>query len=234
MAYIVIIGLAAGLCTALGAVVLFIKRDWDNKSLAVFLGLAAGVMLAVVLFDMMPSALICDIKAAWGGLILGFTGMWLLNKMLDTRVKKEDTLISLGYLIMLGIAMHDFPEGMAIALGGELKARTGMVIALAIGIHNIPEGMAIAAPLLMGGLKKFYLLLQILLLGLITPLGTITGLILVKELPGILPWLMGFASGIMSYLIICQLWPEAGRKNRKQRWKGLFLGLAVIFLATFL
>jgi ZIP family zinc transporter len=47
----------AGACTALGAILLFIKRHWSAASLAVFLGLASGVMIAVVLFDMLPSAL---------------------------------------------------------------------------------------------------------------------------------------------------------------------------------
>ncbi len=227
-------GLAAGLCTVLGAGILFIKKEWNDHSLAVFLGLAAGVMVAVVLLDMLPSALLYDSTAALGGVLIGFISLCFFNRILFTGVSSSDTLLGLGYLIMLGIAMHDLPEGMAIALGSELKARTGMVIALAIGIHNIPEGMAIAAPLLMGGIKKTSLFIQVLLLGLITPLGTICGLVLMKALPGILPWLMGIASGIMAYLVVSQLWPEAGRKGKKQRWIGLSMGIAIILLATFL
>ena len=47
--------LCCGICTALGAVILFVKREFNNRSLAIFLGLASGVMIAVVVFDMMPS-----------------------------------------------------------------------------------------------------------------------------------------------------------------------------------
>ncbi len=226
-------GLAAGLCTVLGAGMLFIKKNWNDHSLAVFLGLAAGVMAAVVLIDMLPSALLYNSRAALGGVLIGFISLWLFNRVLFSRVTSSDTLLGLGYLIMLGIAMHDLPEGMAIALGSELKARTGMIIALAIGIHNIPEGMAIAAPLLMGGLRKPHLFIQVLLLGLITPLGTILGFVMMEALPGILPWLMGFASGIMAYLVLSQLWPEAGRKGKRQRWIGLLLGIIIILMATF-
>ena len=53
----------AGACTALGAILLFIKRHWSAASLAVFLGLASGVMIAVVLFDMLPSALAMPVLA---------------------------------------------------------------------------------------------------------------------------------------------------------------------------
>jgi len=232
---ILIIGLVAGLCTLLGAAMLFLKRNWNNDALAVFLGLAAGVMIAVVLMDMLPSALLWDWKAAAGGFAIGFGAICWLNRMLFTSVNPTgDTLLGLGYLIMLGIAMHDLPEGMAIALGSELKARTGMVIALAIGIHNIPEGMAIAAPLLMAGLRKFHILILVLLLGFITPLGTLAGLFLLEVLPGVLPWLMGIASGIMAYLVFGQLWPEAGRKGKRARFKGLIAGIAIIILATFI
>lgn len=234
MQQVLIMGLAAGLCTVLGAGLLFVKKNWNDQSLAIFLGLAAGVMAAVVLIDMLPSALLFNWGAAVGGVLIGYLGMLIFNRILFSGVSTGDTLLGLGYLIMLGIAMHDLPEGMAIALGSELKARTGMVIALAIGIHNIPEGMAIAAPLLMGGLRKTVLLIQLLLLGLITPLGTVFGLVLMEALPGILPWLMGIASGIMAYLVLCQLWPEAGKKDQRSRFKGLIIGIIVILMATFL
>lgn len=234
MGNVLLMGLMAGLGTALGAVLLFMKKRWTNGSLAVFLGLAAGVMLSVVVLDMMPSALICDSQAALTGLIIGFLLLAILNQAIFSRMNRENTLIGLGYLIMLGIALHDLPEGMAIALGSEMKARTGVIIALAIGIHNVPEGMAIAAPLLMGGLKKAEVLLQILLLGLITPAGTILGFVAVGIIPGLLPWLMGFASGIMMYLVAFQLWPQAGEKDRRSRWRGLIIGILIIALATFL
>ena len=192
-------------------------------------------MIAVVIFDMLPSALISGAGSAFAGALVGIAIMGLFNLLIfQHKGNLENTLVGLGYLIMLGIALHDLPEGMAIALGDEMKARTGMVIALGIGIHNIPEGMAIAAPLIMGGVKKAKIFVQVLLLGLITPLGTLIGQKAVAILPGILPGLLGLASGIMLYLVFFQLWPQARVKDRKSRWWGLWLGVAIIFLATFI
>ncbi|MEN6462872.1 MAG: ZIP family metal transporter [Syntrophomonas sp.] len=231
----IFLSLIAGTCTALGAVMLFLKRTWSNRSLAFFLGLASGVMVAVVVFDMLPSALIFSgYKKAIIGFAAGIITLWLVNSIAFSRSNGSDSLLGLGYLIMLGIALHDLPEGMAIALGGEMKARTGMVIALAIGIHNIPEGMAIAAPLIMGGMKRFSIFFRILLLGLITPLGTIAGIAAVSVVPGILPLLLGFASGVMIYLVGAQLWPQAGMKDRQSRRWGFWLGMVVILAATFI
>jgi ZIP family zinc transporter len=225
----------AGICTAIGAIMLFIKRRWSSASLAVFLGLASGVMVAVVVFDMLPSAVA---YAGFGSTIKGVAGGFLIVYLFDRfafeKLSQGDTLIGLGYLIMLGIAMHDLPEGMAIALGHEMKDRTGMVIALGIGVHNIPEGMAIAAPLIMGGVRRFRILIQTALIGLITPLGTILGREVVLKLSFMLPLMLGLASGIMLYLVLFQLWPQASVQNRHTRWYGFFLGMLIIFTATFI
>lgn len=225
----------AGLGTALGALLIFIKQNWSSKSLAFYLGLASGVMAAVVMFDMLPSAFVYSglFKVA-GGVLLGVFIMALGDGTLFTRMSSPHTLAGLGYLIMLGIAMHDLPEGMAIALGDVMKTRTGLVIALGIGIHNVPEGMAIAAPLLMAGIRKSTIFLQILLVALITPAGTLLGQSLASSMPEFLPLLLGMASGIMIYLVMFQLWPQAKLKDPHSRWWGFFLGIAIILVATFL
>lgn len=227
--------LLAGACTALGAFILFFRKSWSNKSLAFFLGLAAGVMVAVVVFDMLPSALVFgNVVKTFTGVVLGILTMVFVNSLLFTAINSAETLLGLGYMIMLGIALHDLPEGMAIAFGDEMKSRTGMVIAMGIGIHNIPEGMAIAAPLLMGGLKKNRILLNTILLGFITPLGTIIGKYMAKVLPDLLPLMLGLASGVMIYLVCFQLWPQAGAKNKNSRWWGLALGTVIILAASYL
>ncbi len=191
-------------------------------------------MTAVVIFDMIPSALVSGSSKACMGAAIGLLFMFLVGNMQNQAIHSTRTLVGLGYMIMLGIALHDLPEGMAIAFGEHMKNRTGMVIALGIGIHNMPEGMAIAAPLLMSGMKKRQILLQTFLLSLITPLGTWLGSYLLHLAPGFMPLMLGIASGVMLYLVIFQLWPQAGYKNKTSRWHGFCLGLLVILLATYL
>jgi ZIP family zinc transporter len=225
----------AGLGTAMGALLIFAKKNWSPASLSFYLGLASGVMIAVVFFDMLPSAILfAGFSKVFIGILLGILLMALSDFVIFKKMSGPQTLTGLGYLIMLGIAMHDLPEGMAIALGDEMKAQTGLIIALGIGIHNIPEGMAIAVPLIMAGISKPRIFLQILAVGIITPLGTMLGQTLVSVLPAWLPILLGLASGIMVYLVIFQLWPQAKVKDRKTRWWGFFLGMLIILVATFI
>ncbi|MDD2509758.1 MAG: ZIP family metal transporter [Syntrophomonas sp.] len=229
-----LMSILAGGCTLVGSMALFAKRKWSNRSLGLFLGLAAGVMIAVVILDMLPSALVANAPEAGLGFVIGLAALVLVHLVFFSRQAENEGLLRLGYLIMLGIALHDLPEGMAIALGNEMKVRTGMVIALAIGIHNIPEGMAIAAPLLMGGMKRVKIFLCVFLISLITPLGTLAAQVIVQIIPEVLALLLGFASGVMIFLVFFYLWPQAGSKDKKSRAQGFLLGLLIIAAATFL
>lgn len=225
----------AGLCTFLGAAIVFLRSRLTKRELSFFLGLASGVMLAVVTFDLLPSAIG---KGDIIGFIIGTVGgcliIMLSNVIMDDQLNNSGrTMARLGYLIMLGIALHDLPEGMAIALGNEVGHKTAAVIALGIGIHNMPEGMAIAAPLLMSGIRKRTIALQTLAVGAVTPLGTLIGNVAVSAWPNYFGLFMGIAAGVMIYLVFSQLWPESRRSASLWRYPGLLAGIILIFCATF-
>ncbi len=76
--------------------------------------------------------------------------------------------------------------------------------------------------------------MQTILIGFITPLGTILGKYLVAIMPDLLPLMLGLASGVMLYLVLFQLWPQAGNKDKRSRWWGLVMGTIVILIATFM
>ncbi|NLV15736.1 MAG: ZIP family metal transporter [Syntrophomonadaceae bacterium] len=225
---------AAGVATFLGALLVFWRVRMRNKELSFFLGLAAGVMLAVVVFDLIPSVFVMGGR---GGFLLGAMGGAVIIALFNNIINKSGPsggarMAKIGYMIMLGIALHDLPEGMAISLGHEVSTRTAAAIALGIGIHNIPEGMAIAAPLIMGGISKMRIALQVLAVGAVTPLGFLLGKLAVSVLPHYFGVFMGLASGVMLYLVIFQLWPEARMTGSTWRYWGGLLGVLVILVAT--
>lgn len=227
------LSLAAGFCTIIGAVLLMMKRRWSPQNLALFLGLAAGVMLAVVGLDMLPNAVeLSGFKPTIVGVVIGICCMFAQLKITGNSNRTASSMKRLGYLIMLGIAMHDLPEGMAIALAGSIKEQSGWLIAFGIGIHNIPEGMAIAAPLLMANISKLKIFVQIGLLSFITPLGTLIGQQAAVYLPNLMAPLLGFASGIMLYIVFGQLGPQSFFQDRRHAIFGFFIGWIIIIAAT--
>ena len=116
----------------------------------------------------------------------------------------------MGYLIAIGIALHDLPEGFAIAAGYAVPGQLGLAIALAIGLHNLPEGMAVAVPLNMAGVSKWSIMGITVLVSLFTPLGTLIGLFLISFSQDFIALLLAMAGGAMFYLVVDELLP-AGR-----------------------
>ncbi len=76
---------------------------------------------------------------------------------------EENDLQKAGLLTAAGIAMHNFPEGIAVLAASLGSPYLGFSVALAIAIHNIPEGIAVSVPIYYasGDRKKRLLILSL-------------------------------------------------------------------------
>jgi len=228
------LSLLAGLATALGAILVVAIGKPKETTLALMLGGAAGIMLIVVILDLIPSALTYDNwLVAVLGVAMGMMILFLMDKLFSRftkREKKRDQayLRKMGYLIAIGIALHDLPEGIAIAVGYSATEKLGLSLALAIGMHNIPEGMAVAAPLTMAGTAGWVIVLLTLIVALFTPLGTIIGFILVNMSPSSMALMLALAGGAMTYIVKYELLPEAKRRHPNYARLGLMLGMLLM------
>jgi len=241
LAQIMLLSLLAGLATCLGGLVVVIFGKPNEKALAVFLGMAAGIMLAVVIFDLIPSSLTYgNITTASLGFALGILLMYFLDLVLTNfyplmhdSPSRPTYLLKMGYLIAIGIALHDLPEGIAIAVGYSATTKLGLVLALAIGMHNIPEGMATAAPLRMGGMNPAKIILINGLVSLFTPLGTWLGMLIVNFSNHFISALLALAAGAMTYLVKDELLPESHRRHPNFSKLGIGFGLSIILFLTY-
>ncbi|KUO51261.1 MAG: hypothetical protein APF76_17420 [Desulfitibacter sp. BRH_c19] len=239
MLQVLLLSLLAGFATFLGGLSVLILGKPTEKSLAVFLGLAIGIMLGVVVLDLLPSAYTYGtILTTFYGFIFGILFLLLMDQLLNiispTTPAQRDMryLLNMGYLIAIGIALHDLPEGIAIAVGYAAKENLGWLIALAIGLHNIPEGMATAAPLRMGGMKPVTILIVIGFVSLFTPIGTLIGLFIISISPEKISFLLALAGGAMSYIVFFELIPEARQRHPNYARLGAIIGFGVIIVLT--
>jgi len=224
--------LAAGLGTCLGAAAVVMWGRMGIKTLSVLLGFASGIMGAVVVMDLLPTSLHYDQPAAC---LLGFAGGFLLVTSLDyllgIRMPGHGSVhryLRMGYLIALGIALHDLPEGIAIAAGYSTSTELGPLLALAIGLHNIPEGMATAAPLRAGGMSGGRVVAINALVSLVTPLGTLLGLFILHVSPGFNALLLALAAGAMVYIIMEKLVPVSMSNHRFLALAGMTSGFLFV------
>lgn len=224
--------LAAGLGTCLGAAAVVFFGRINSRTLSLLLGFASGIMVTVVVMDLLPASLRHgDPVTCLAGFTGGFLAVRLMDSVLHLIIPGRHTnrlYLRMGYLIALGIALHDLPEGIAIAAGYSASPALGPALALAIGLHNIPEGMATAAPLRAGGMSGPRVVAVNALVSLMTPLGTLLGLFILHASPGFNALLLALAAGAMIYIVTGKLVPVSFNSHRVPALLGMAAGLLMM------
>jgi zinc transporter ZupT len=140
-------------------------------------------------------------------------------------------LWKLSLMTVIAITIHNFPEGIASFGIALFNIKLGVFIASAIAIHNIPEGISVAIPIFYATNSRKKAVLFSFLSGLAEPLGAVVGyLILFPFLsPAVLAGLSAFVAGIMIYISIDEILPNAHQYEQgHQTIIGLILGMAVM------
>lgn len=230
----------AGLATTCGSILILLFGKPQERVLSALLAGAGGVMLAVVAVDLLPAAWQTGppLQAA-AGLLLGLLFMFLADTRLNSSpnampLSRRQRLKRIGLLVASGIALHDLPEGMAIAVGQEATPELGFLIALAIALHNLPEGMATTTPLKMARIKTWKILLLNLGIAVFTPLGALFGVLALGAVRNSLAFFLAFAAGAMAFLVYAELWPLARERHPHYALLGGTIGFILFALLSLL
>ena len=222
--------------TSLGAgLVFFIKTKFNENMNRIFLGFAAGVMIAASVWSLLIPAIesaenlnmIAWIPAAVG-FLLGGLFLLLVDRLLPHLHINEDkpeglkSQLDKTTMLVFAIALHNAPEGLAVGLAFGFALKTGdptllasaLGLAIGIGIQNLPEGAAVSIPLIGTNTSKKKAFFLGSLSGFIEPIFAGLGLILASQLAGIMPWFLSFAAGAMIYVVVEELIPEAQLNSR--------------------
>ena len=214
--YIAVLVLAAvsGFTTVIG-VLLAIYVSRNDSWIAVGIGFSVGIMLLISLFELIPESLTkagpinVSVAIGMGAVLIGV----LHYAIPHTHLFKEQgifgqSIIRSAYLVVLGLILHDFPEGFAMANAYIAAPSMGAAIAVAIALHNIPEEFAMAVPVVAARSRAF-LFRAAIVSGLAEPAGASIGLFAASLDPGLVPLLMAFAAGAMIFVSLHELVPMA-------------------------
>ena len=205
--------------TTLGGIIGVVIKKHSNKFLSFILAFASGLMMSVICFDLLPEALgISNIVNVIIGTIIGIVSMIFCDILVEKKFSvnsktkgMENNLLKTGIIVSIGLAIHNFPEGLAIGSGFEASLKLGLSLAIAICLHDIPEGISMAVPMKNGGMKASKVLYYVILSGVTTGIGALIGKIIGGISQDVIAVCLSFAAGAMLYIVSGELIPESNK-----------------------
>ncbi len=217
------------LATALGAATVYLfKREVRPSFQQVFLGFAAGVMVAASVWSLLIPAMEMagerNLLPVAGGFVLGALFLLLLDRVLphlhpgSKQAEGPRSSLKRTTMLVLAVTLHNIPEGLAVGLAFAASSAAGegaatlagaMALSLGMALQNFPEGAAISLPLKKEGLDNHRAFLYGALSGVVEPVAGVIGALLATSISGVMPWVLSFAAGAMIYVVVEELIPEA-------------------------
>jgi zinc and cadmium transporter len=245
----ILVALLLGL-TAAGANVLggslIAHRQWSRQYLKYFIALGAGFMLATAILEMIPESLKLRTERGsfffkgvftndWDAVFVFVLAGYLLVHFFEHTVAPhfhfgEEThhdKIShahASYAALLGLVIHTFFDGVAIASGLLVSTWLGGLIFIAIFLHKIPEGFTVASLMLASGQSRAAAFGSAVILGG----ATLAGMALMFALRSAVADALPFAAGVTLYVAASDLIPEVNHEPGISVALLVFLGVAVM------
>lgn len=235
-----LLGIIAASANLLGGT-LVAHRQWSHRYLKYFIAIGAGFMLATALLEMIPesvklrsgaeSYLLGDTSVVFVLVLAGYFLVHLFEHTLaphfhfgEETHHEEISHAHASYAALLGLVIHTFFDGVAIASGLLVSTWLGGVIFVAIFLHKIPEGFTVASLMLASGQSRKIAFVSSAILGGATLAGVGLMFVLRSTLADALP----LAAGVTLYVASSDLIPEVNREPGIWMAVLVFLGVAVM------
>jgi ZIP family zinc transporter len=221
------------------------------------LAFAAGVMLAISFLELIPESI--EFISDWNeslallfsciGIILGATVMFILDRAIphvhpemcepEHGSKNAAMMKRTATYLFIGIFLHNFPEGITVAIGTVSGFELTLTLAIAIMIHNIPEGICTSSPLYYATKKRW----KAFLISLTTAIPEIIGFLLGTYLFGFIPMsilgvLIAATAGLMIYISGDELIPTSCCEVKKKFFHStifsLILGVVLVLMLGYI
>lgn len=200
--------LAAAAANIIGALAVTTGYRWGLRTLDVSLSVAAGFLISVALVDLLPES-IERVGAAGPAIALAaYIAVHLTQHTIGQHFHFGEETHEVSELVsttaLVGLLMHTFVDGVAVASGLAVSPRLGALVFAAVVLHKFPEGLAISSLFLAAGAGPRKALLAAAALGV----TTFAGVLLTDRIPFLLEYGLPISAGVTLYVGASNLVPE--------------------------
>ena len=228
----VLLGLTAAGANVFGGAII-VQKHWERSYLRYFVALGAGFMLATSLVEMVPASI--ELRGPRAGflILLGYLLIHFFEHTVTPHFHfgeethaDEFAHTHTGFSVLIGLLIHTFFDGIAIASGFIVSEWLGWIIFLAVFMHKIPEGFTIASVMLASGRSRGFAWGASVLLGAATVAGVMTMAVFRHQVGFGLP----LSAGVTIYVAASDLIPEVNKETGVRMAVLVFVGAASMFV----
>jgi len=236
--WILVATFVVSIISFVGAVSLVINDSLLKKILVLMIGFAAGSLLGAAFFHLMPEALEKSTpQIAFIYLLSGFVVFLVMERYFHWRHCHEEVcdVHAFAYLNLMGDGIHNFTDGMIIAVTFITDIRLGIITTLAIIFHEVPQELGDFSVLIYGGLTKLRALFYNFLCALTAVLGALAGYLLTSKVTDFSSVLLPFSAGGFIYIAASDLVPELHKQKQKRAnlsFLAFFIGIIFMWVTS--
>jgi zinc transporter ZupT len=225
--------LAAAAGNLVGAIAVVRSLRRELRLIDACLAFGAGFMVAVSVLGVLPEVM-ADGAGAAGYVLAGYLAVHLAQHVLTPHFHfgEETHRVSAtaGVSALIGLILHTFFDGVAIASGLLVSKRLGALLFLAVLLHKLPEGVTIASVTLAGGGSRSRAIWSAAILGG----ATVLGVLLTEQVAPLARHGLALSAGVTLYVAASNLVPEFQAKRGWLTALAFFGGASGYFLTELL
>jgi zinc and cadmium transporter len=221
--------LVAAAANVLGAAAVTSRARWSMRALDTMVALSAGFMIAVSVGELLPESIerggrIAALAALAGYLLVHLT-QHTFARHFHFGEETHEVTASVSASALVGLLLHTFFDGVAIASGFEVSPSLGFLVFMAIVLHKLPEGLAISSLFLAAGATRRVALAAAAALGV----ATVVGVLLTEYLTGLRAMGLAVSAVVTLYVAASNLVPEFQSKPGWRMPVSFFAGCGLYF-----